>query len=274
MTICQLASAYCQRVGARDSYAHQFFVLARRLRWQAGQLSPDTIDAYLTGALATLSAATVAKHRRMLGCLMRFAHAEGLLDSGTVIRPLRRVKCLPPNPTAWSHAQIRLLLSVSAAERGGTRHCAYSVLLPAWILACYSTGLRRQDLLAIRHDALRGSKISVRQQKTGWPHVAILDPASLAAIRSLPKKGPRIFGDLISAVQIVRVMRRVVKRAGLAGNSKMLRRSGATYCEAAGYDASGHLGHKSPQMKVYYVDRLLLAEARPEESRVPPVLST
>jgi hypothetical protein len=83
-----------------------------------------------------------------------------------------------------------------------------------------------------------------------------------------------VFGDLISAVQIVRVMRRLVKQAGLDGTGKWLRRSGATYCEAAGYDASGHLGHKSPGMKIHYIDRLLLAEIRPDEPRVPPVLAT
>lgn len=274
MTIIELATRYCTRVGARESYAHQFRVLARRLPWKVSQLSADLIDDYLTSALEHLSPSTVAKHRRMLACLLKFASSERLLNKRTVPRTLRRVKCSPPNPRAWSHADIRSLLSVAEQLKGGTRRCAYSLLMPAWILAAYSTGLRRQDLLDLRHDAIRGSKAAIQQAKTGWPHVVCLDPASLAAIRRLPRKGPRVFGDLISAVQVVRAMRRCVKQAGMEGTGKWLRRSGATYCEAAGYDASGHLGHRSPGMKVHYIDRLLLAEIRPDEPRVPPVLAS
>lgn len=272
MTIAELATRYCNRVGARGSYAHQYRVLTRRLPWQVSQLSPDLIDAYLTDALDHLAPSTVAKHRRMLACLLKFAASERLLNKRTVPRTLRKVKCQPPNPRAWSHADIRSLLADAERLKGGTRHCPYAVLLPAWILAAYSTGLRRQDLLELRHDAIRGSKAAIQQAKTGWPHVVCLDPASLAAIRRLPRKGPRVFGDLISAVQVVRVMRRVVKQAGLEGTGKWLRRSGATYCEAAGFDASGHLGHRSPAMKIHYIDRLLLAEIRPDAPRVPPVL--
>lgn len=273
MTITELATRYCNRVGAQAAYCRQFRILTRRLPWRVDQLSPDMIDGYLTDALAHLAPSTVAKHRRMLACLLRFANSERLLNKRTVPRTLRKVKVPPPNPKAWSHADIRALLSVAEQLKGGTRQCAYSLLLPAWILAAYSTGLRRQDLLDLRHDAIRGSKAAVQQAKTGWPHVVCLDPASLAAIRRLPRKGSRVFGDLISAVQVVRAMRRCVKQAGLEGSGKWLRRSGATYCEASGFDASGHLGHRSPGMKIYYIDRLLLAEIRPDEPRVPPVLA-
>lgn len=274
MTLTELATRYCTRVGGSPAYLRQYHILTRRIDWDVAQLSPDQIDAYLTSALEHLSPSTVAKHRRMLACLLRFAAAERLLNRRTVIRPLRRVKVPPPNPRAWSHADIRTLLSVAADLPGGTRHCPYATLLPAWILAAYSTGLRRSDLLSLRHDAIRGSRAAVRQQKTTYPHVVLLDAACLAAIRKLPRRGPEVFGGLISGVQIVRTMRKLVKRAGLEGSSKWLRRSGATYCEAAGYDASGHLGHRSPGMKIYYIDRLLLAEIRPEEPRVPPVLAT
>jgi len=67
------------------------------------------------------------------------------------------------------------------------------------------------------------------------------------------------------------MMRQLTRAAGLPGSTKFLRRSGATYCEIAGKDATGHLGHRSPGMKVYYIDRLLLAEEKRQEPTAPPL---
>jgi integrase len=270
MSILELATRYHNRVGGGPGYLHQLTVLARRLPWKVQQVTPDLIDEYLTKALVHLAPSTVHRHRRMLACLLRFAHSEGLLDRSTVLRSLRRVKVPAPNPRAWSHAEIARLLAVAAVERGGTRYCPYSLLLPAWIRAAYCTGLRRCDLLALRHDDLRGNRACVMQDKTDWPHVIVFDDEALQSIHRLPRNGPRIFGDLISEVQIVRILRRVVKRAGLTGTGKFLRRAGATYCEIANQDSSRYLGHKSPGMKTYYVDRLLLAQAR--QHQPPPPL--
>lgn len=177
----------------------------------------------------------------------------------TVLRPLRKVKCPPPNPIAWEHSEIRTLVTEAADLTGGTKRCPYRLLMPAWILAGYSTALRRSDLLGLRHDQIRGQRACVRQKKTMWPIVVYLDEPSLKAMAKLPVLGPRVFGDLISEVQIVRVMRRLVKRCGLQGSSKWLRRSCATYDEIQGLDSSHRLGHKSPQMKAYYVDQALKA---------------
>jgi len=66
-------------------------------------------------------------------------------------------------------------------------------------------------------------------------------------------------------------MRKLVKLSEASGSTKYLRRSGATYVEAEGKDATRHLGHKSPGMKTYYVDRLLLAELRRETVSPPSI---
>jgi integrase len=206
----------------------------------------------------------------MLRSLLAFA-AEERLVAKSILRPLRRVKRNPPSPRAWSHAEIIQLLEACKGLPGRTLKCSLETLMPAWILAAYSTGLRLNDLLAIRHEDLRGNRMMIRQQKTSEPHIVFLDDNALAAIRKLPRCGPRIFGDLVGRSRILVAMRKLVKRAGLNGSTKYLRRSGATYCEVHGIDASHHLGHKSPGMKRFYVDRLLLAEERPPQPVVPPI---
>lgn len=263
MDMIELSEKYVNRIGGSPGYRHQMRTLCKRLPWRAEDLTADAIDAYLTDALQRLAPQTVANHRRMLQTLLRFAADEGLIGR-TVVRKLRRVKCVAPNPSAWSHADIRRLLAVASEMKRGTVRCPWRILLPAWILVAYSTGLRLGDLLAIRHDSLRGNRLCITMQKTGLPHVSFLDDNALRAVSYLPKFGPRIFGDLVSAVAIIRAIRRTVKRAGLSGTGKWLRRSGATYCEIGGKDASGHLGHVSPGMKRYYVDRLLVAQEKAE----------
>ena len=195
MTLLELARLYHNRVGGSTGYLEQLEVFVRRLDWQAKDLHPDRIDAYLTDALKHLAPSTVRNHRKMLRCLLHFAASERLVDA-SILRPLRRVKQIPPNPRAWSHAEIRSLLSVAANMTGG-RKCPRNKLARAWILVAYSTGLRLDDLLSIRHDQIRGQRLCPSQHKVGWPHVCWLDDNALAAIRQLPILGPRIFGDLI-----------------------------------------------------------------------------
>jgi integrase len=270
MTLLEFASLYVNRVGGKPSYLEQMHVLCRRLPWRPQDLTPDRIDAYLTSALKHLAPSTVDNHRRMLRSLMRFAVSEGLV-ANSIARPLRRVKRNPPNPRAWSHAELASLIAAAEQMPGRTLKAPLNVIMPAWIATAYSTGLRLNDLLAIRWDDIRGQRISQPQQKTSWAHVIYLDDNALRFLKRLPRCGPRIFGDLIGRSRMLVAMRKLVRLAGLSGTTKFCRRSGATYCEINGIDATHYLGHRSPGMKIYYVDRLLLAEERPQQAVVPPL---
>ncbi len=259
--IRDFARRYCLTNGVTHGYARQFDILAKRLPWDMETITTEQIDTYLTQALAKLRPITVHRHRRMILTLVRAAQAKGLA-AGCDCK-VRRVKYTLPPVRAWSLDEMRQLLAVASQMPGGTRKCPYRILLPAYLQVGFSTGLRRGDLLAIEHADIRGNLIAVTQQKTGKTHVALLNDAALAAIASLPKKGRRVFGDLVSDVQIVRVLRRLVKSAGLCGTGKYLRRSSATYAEMQGFSASRQLGHRSKDMARFYVDEVLLTENRP-----------
>lgn len=272
MTLTELATTYINRVGGSPGYLEQLTVCVKRLSWRAEDLHPDLIDAYLTESLRHLAPQTVYNHRRMLGVLLRFAASERVVDA-SIVRPLRRIKRAPPSPVAWSHAEIHHLLQAAARLPGG-RKCPHSTLMRAWVLTAYSTGLRLDDLLHIRHDQLRGQRILIRQEKTAEPHVPYLDDNAMAAIRQLPVRGRLIFGDLICRDKLLAQMRRLCKLAGMEGSTKFLRRSGATYAEIQGLDASRHLGHRTPGMKVHYIDRLLVAQEKGEGPTTPPIKLT
>jgi len=259
-SIRDFARRYCLTNGVTHGYVRQFDILTKRLPWDMETITTEQIDTYLTQALTKLRPITVHRHRRMILTLVRAAQAKGLATGcdGNV----RRVKYTLPPVRAWSLDEMRKLLAVASQMPGGTRRCPYRILLPAYIQVGFSTGLRRSDLLLIEHAQIRGNRIAIAQSKTRYVHVALLNDAALSAIASLPVCGRRIFGDLVSSVQIVRVMRRAVKSAGLCGTGKYLRRSSATYAEMRGIDATRQLGHRTADMKRFYLDEVLLSDSR------------
>lgn len=259
--LTDFAIDYASRVGASPGYREQLVVLTKRLPWSVSDLTVANIDAYLTEALGHLAASTVHNHRRMLNTLRKAALRDGLLvDECT--RSIRRVKHVLPMVRAWSHDEMRHLLAVAAEMPGRTLHCPLKVLLPAWILVGYSSGLRLGDMLNITYDSLRGDRLAIVQRKTGQPHVVILDRLALDAIATLPRCGPKIFGSLVGRSRIIVALRALVKRSCLTGSGKYLRRSSATYAQIAGIDPTGHLGHQTPGMKRHYLDMVLLADLK------------
>lgn len=261
MTVRQFAEAYALQSGASPGYREQLIVMTKRLAWGVGDLTVANIDAYLTHALNHLAASTVHNHRRMLSTLRRAALRDGLLVDDCT-RPIRRVKHTLPMVRAWTHEEMRTLLAVAAEMPGGTLHCPHRILLPAWIKVGYSSGLRLGDMLAITYDSLRGDRLATVLQKTRQQHVVVLDALALEAIRSLPRRGPKIFGGLVGRSRIIVAMRALVKRAGLTGSGKYLRRASATYAQLAGMDATGHLGHLTPGMKRHYLDPVILSDLK------------
>lgn len=262
MTLTEFAIAHCRRVGAGDGYIHQMTVLCRRFDWTPADLTAERVDQYLTDALHRLSPQTVANHRRMLSTLRREAIRIGLLVDDCT-GGFRRVKCPRELPVAWDHGQILHLIATAENMSCGTSRCKWKVLLPAYIRVAYSSGLRLGDMLEIRHDAIRGSRLGILMAKTKRPHVCVLDDAALGAIATLPVWGPRIFGDLVGRCVFLRAFKRLVKRAKLSGTSKFLRRSSATYAVIDGQDPTGHLGHATAGLAMrHYVDPVLVAQMK------------
>lgn len=271
MTVYEFSLDYAVKIGASAGYAEQLRVLTKRLPWNVSELTVENIDGYLTKALHSLAPQTVANHRRMLCTLRRAALRAGLLVDDCTAE-IRRVKCPRPLPRAWSHEEIRRLIAAAQQMPGGTSQCPWKILLPAWILVAYSSGLRLGDMLTLRHDAIRGNKLAIVMAKTGRPHVVMLDSAALQAIASLPIAGPKVFGSLVGRCVLIRAFRRLVKRSGMLGSGRFLRRSSATYAAVAGMNPSDHLGHLTPGLASRcYVDPVLVAELK---SPVPSVALT
>jgi len=263
MRLIEFADHYCTLVGGGAGYREQLRVLVKRLPWGPADLTAENITEYLQSALATLQPSTVANHRRMLITLHRHAAANGLVEECT--DKIGRVKTRPKIIRCWTHVQIQRLLGEARKLQGRTRKCPcdYAVVMPAYILTAYSSGLRRGDLLSIEWGDLEGDRLVVSQHKTAHIHVAVLDQQCMDALAVLPRFGKRVFGDILTKDRVKLLMRRCVDRAGLQGSGKWLRRSSATYAELSGISATLQLGHKTPGLAwSNYIDRVLLSEMR------------
>lgn len=270
MLLRDFADSYCTRVGGSLGYREQLNVLTRRLPWHVEDLNPEKINQYLTDALQSLAATTVANHRRMLKTLYKTAVADGIAANCT--KPIRAVKHFFPPPKAWTMDELSQLVAAAREMPGGTvkRQCSYSILMPAWVLTAYSSGLRRGDMLAVRWDEVRDDRICLTQSKTGTMHVCVLDQAALDSLKKLPRYDMRVFGGIIGKDQIRRVLRRLVDRAGLRGSGKYLRRSSATFAELSGMSSTLHLGHRTPGLAFrHYVDPVIVAQGRRPVPSIP-----
>jgi len=270
MMLADYADRYCTLVGASDGYREQMAVLCRRLPWQMHELDPKRISAYLQAALRKLAPTTVANHRRMLGTLYRRAVKDKLARESS--EKICRVKHFYPPVRAWTLDELGRLVCEARKMPGGTIKypCDYRVLMPAWVLVGYTTGLRRGDMLRIRWDELRGNRLALVMSKTNRQHICVLDDAAMEALKALPRYDRIIFGTIISRDQIKKVMRRLVTRAGLEGSGKYLRRSSATYAELSGLSATMQLGHQTPGMAYrHYVDQVILSDLRKPVPSIP-----
>jgi len=258
MLILDYAKQYANRVGASPGYLEQLTVFFRRLPWQIEEVTPGMVDEYLTEALTHLSPQTVANHKRMLTTILDDAVKNGV--NTCIHRRFRRVKVPRPIPRAWSRSEIRSLVEESKKERGHFRDLPKSDFLVAWFLAGYCLGLRAGDLHTIRWEQIRGRRLYLIQSKTASPHVAVFTDEALRACKALPRRA-RVFGDFAAINTIQQWVAKVVKRAGLSGSTKFLRRSCATYSKVQGKSPQHALGHLTEGLaERNYVDRLLYEE--------------
>lgn len=270
MRLIDYADMYCTEIGGSRGYREQLRVLCRRLPWRVHDLTPDAISGYLAQSLRHLSPSTVLNHRRMLTTLYRRAVRDGLASESNV--KICRVKSPPKIIRAWTLDELQKLLAAAYQMPGGTvkKPCEYRVVMPAYVLVGYSSGLRRGDMLTICWEALRGNKLQVVMSKTRQPHVCVLDDAAVESLKRLPRFDRLIFGSIFSADRLQRTMRRLIATAGLEGSGKYLRRSSATYAELSGMSASFQLGHLTPGLAYrHYVDQVILSELRKPVPSIP-----
>jgi integrase len=145
---------------------------------------------------------------------------------------------------------------------------------PEWLQIAmdlgYLTAARRSDLLALRWDALTGTHLTMRQQKTGqrMSFTITTDMSSVLArakqrrvlgltVIARPSGKPMTVGALGAA------WRSACKEAGVVAQFRDIRAKAATDAKKGGQDYQALLGHANPAMSERYIKRREAVIAEP-----------
>lgn len=226
-------------------------------------LNSEQVNRFLQN-LSTPSATTRANVRRELLTLWRWAFEEGM----TEVPPLRvmRIRARAKPPAAWSLSELSRMLQCAEADEtriGGTSTMRVCDYMPCWISVSYDTALRFADVLALKCNQVRNGYVVSTAQKTGKALTRPLSAYALHRVKQLALMSPNdtLFAWFLTRRRAFIAMRAFLDRYGFSGSGKFLRRSCATYIEAASPGmATRYLQHSEPSLaRRHYVDESLLA---------------
>lgn len=234
-------------------------------------LSAESVNRYLKGRIAQVSAKTVSNERAMILILWRWAYENRMVDEAP--RGVAKVK-VPCKPVkAWTIEQCCTAVKCAESMRGRRtkKGADLGAFLRCWILLGYATGARWKDLWSMSRDHVDGNILRYTQNKTGNDIVAEMPENCAEAVREMLQESPdgRILGWVCGKRRAMRIMREHLRKCRLSGSSKWLRRSAATHIERqAPGKARVFLGHKTPTMVRHYLDMGQLTDGAPK----PPEL--
>lgn len=236
-----------------------------------GNVNPKRLSRWLDSM--NVSSNTKSNYRRMSLTILKSCLTPRRFNDLIVSLPV--VKKKKVLPVAWSMKELDRLLDVTLSLPGQfqTSRCSVKLWFTAWVLLSYETGLRWGDVYHLQQHQLRDDRLFVVQHKTGLPIGKRLTPGCVELLQQLAYWSPdgTLFSWAINRRNSYLRWAKVLKQAGLKGSPKYLRRSGATYCEAAHPgSATAFLGHASPEMAAaHYIDPTLLPDRTPQP---PPLI--
>ncbi len=232
-------------------------------------LNDGLLNRWIAARLADgLARKTVSVQRAAVLTLWKEAYLSGIAPP---LGRVRMVRIESPIVETWWPEEFRALIEQSSLAAGAFE-CGVPrrLMLPAFYLAKYDTGLRLSDVLRLSSTSiLSQGRFVFRQSKTREPIPIEFSATTIAAIAAtFPEQREMLFP--LKPKQVWRWTRRLCKRAGLRGSPKWVRRFGATRCEQQQPgSAMAYLGHRTPGLAYKnYVDLRQVATNRP----LPPPL--
>lgn len=239
------------------------YVVARFLAWRLRKREP----------------ATAAKDRSQLRALWAFAWAEALpgVARGPNVRPV----VVPERvPVAWLEEEMRALIISAGQEPGSICGISAAAWWRSLLLTCFDTAERISATRSLRFDDIHGSLVVFKAEdrkgrrrdiaRTISSDTAIAIDAISSPTRSL------VWPCDVGAPALYARFDRILIRANLPTDrwSKFhrIRKTTASYYEAAGGSAQKLLDHSSPAVTRRYLDpRIVLQEAGDAPARLPKV---
>lgn len=233
-----------------------------------------TIARFLAHRVRMRAPATAAKDRAQLRALWEFSSRRKIVETWPTI-PLIRV---PERvPEAWLTDEMERLLEAAGREKTTIAGIPGGLYWRALLLLAYDTGERVTALLSLRWASVRGCSVVFRAEDRKGRRRDILREISVqTADALLAIKGDReeVFPWPYSRSYLWKRLEIILKRAGLPAGRRdkfhRIRRTTASYYEAAGGSAQRLLDHSDPATTRKYLDpRIVRGKAAPDV--IPPI---
>jgi len=204
-------------------------------------LTSHTVNRFIAHRITERARETARGERAVLHALWKAAFDAGLKED----RPdrVRVVKRSLKPVEGWDSPEVSRLLAVATNLTGCFRghDVERAAFWRAVILTLYDSGLRLGDLLAIDAAQLHPPSFTVIQSKTRKPVVVTLSPSTWEEVAAIhPKRRKKPFGDVLCRRYFFDVFAELCDKAGLAGRTKMLRRTSGSLVERL-HPGEGHL---------------------------------
>jgi integrase len=284
MTLQQiLIDLYAPMTGICDRTITLYGYTLRSWGEQLGR-PPETTDLeelavarFLAHRVRSMSAATAAKDKAQLTALWGFCSRRKLCDTWPqtprIIVPERI-------PEAWLADEFQRLIDSSRQEP--LSYCGFpgSLVFPAMLLTAYSTGERIGAIMSLRCRDVRGCAVIFRAEDRKGRRRDIFRDISVACADALLaiRRGPEdtaIPWDK-HPTYVYNRLKIILKRAGLPHGRQdkfhRVRKTTASYYEAAGGSAQRLLDHSSPAVTRRYLDPRIVTPGEPAPSVLPEVI--
>jgi len=231
-----------------------------------GDLNDDNVAGCVLNALNRGRAPRTANDRRhRLHAFWRWCAGRGLLTTWPTTAALVEPD---PEPRAWSQEQLRRLVATAAILQGRDKGIAIRDWWLGFLLVCWDSGARTGEMFAIRWEWLdfasgvmrvpAASRKGKKKAATYW-----LKSHTLDVLSRFRRPEGVIFPTAKTPSSFYHRWKHLLQKAGLpTGRSEgpqKMRRSYATWIEAAGGSASLALGHGSDVVtRRAYLDRSIL----------------
>lgn len=221
-------------------------------------LTEINVARFLTDRLKKRAAATVAKDRAQLRAMWELAARRGLVNTWPTIK---RVVIPDRVPEAWFTADMVEIFKAAANEPGTVSGVPASRFWRALILLGYETGERVGGLLSLKwQDVSERGVIFRAEGRKGHRRdlYSEISPECYKALCDIRTLGDLVFPWDKAYTYIWRRLGEILKRAGLPSDRRSkfhrIRRTTASYFEAAGGSAQQLLDHSSPRTTKAYID--------------------
>lgn len=220
---------------------------------------------FLAHRVRTRAAATAAKDRAQLHAIWEFLARRKVTETWPTIPPVSVPERVPE---AWLTSEFVRLLATASSERTVISGIPGGLWWRALLLLAYDTGERVTALTSLRWNDVRGNFVTFRaESRKGKRRDIVRDIGEEARLALESIRGDRdlVFPWPYSHTYLWNrfsiILRRAKLPAGRRDKFHRIRRTTASYYEAAGHSAQRLLDHSSPATTRKYLDPRIVSPA-------------